>query len=65
MKDKELEYLIKELEKDIDNYCGDYGTLEGRLENTLYRILVIIKRISGGNKEWIEKNKDVKVFKEF
>lgn len=48
---EELEYLIKELEKDIDNYCGDYGTLEGRLENTLYRILVIIKRISGGNKE--------------
>jgi hypothetical protein len=29
MKDKELEYLIKELEKDIDNYCGDYGTLKG------------------------------------
>lgn len=51
MKDKELEYLIKELEKDIDNYCGDYGTLEERLENTLYRILVIIKRISGCNKE--------------
>lgn len=51
MKDKELEYLIKELEKDIDNYCGDYGTLEGRLETTLLRILVIIKRISGSDKE--------------
>lgn len=51
MKDKELEYLIKELEKDIDNYCGDYGTLEGRLETTLSRILVIIKRISGSDKE--------------
>lgn len=51
MKDKELEYLIKELEKDIDNYCGDYGTLEERLENTLYRILVILKRISGSDKE--------------
>lgn len=50
MKDKKLEYLIKELEKDIDNYCGDYGALEGRLENTLCRILVIIKRISGSDK---------------
>jgi len=51
VKDKELEYLIKELEKDIDNYSGDYRTLEGRLETTLLRILVIIKRISGSDEE--------------
>ena len=48
MKDIELEYLIKELEKDIDNYCGDYGTLEGRLENTLWKILTILKKMNKG-----------------
>ena len=48
MRDKELEYLIKELEKDIDNYCGDYGTLEGRLENTLWKILTILKKMNKG-----------------
>ena len=51
MKDKELEYLIKELEKDIDNYCGDYGTLEGRLEETLWLILDILKYLRGSDKE--------------
>ena len=51
MKDKELEYLIKELEKDIDNYCGDYGTLEGRLEETLWLILDILKDLRGSDKE--------------
>lgn len=45
---KILDEKFEKLEKDIDNYCGDYGTLEGRLETTLLRILVIIKRISGG-----------------
>lgn len=51
MKDKELEYLIKELEKDIDNYCGDYGTLESRLEETLWLILDILKDLRGSDKE--------------
>lgn len=39
------------IKDNVEQYCGDYGTLEGRLETTLCRILVIIKRISGGNKE--------------
>lgn len=51
MKDKELEYLIKELEKNIGNYCGDYGTLESRLEETLWLILDILKDLRGSDKE--------------
>lgn len=38
-----LNILIKNLEKDIGKYCGDYGRLEYRLENTLYQILNILK----------------------
>lgn len=46
--DKELlNILINKLEKDIDNYCGDYGTLENRLEDTLNQILNILKVMNG------------------
>lgn len=38
--------LIEELEKDIEKYCGDYGTLEGLLEDTLYKILGILKEMN-------------------
>lgn len=44
---KEIKMLIKDLEKNIDNYCGDYGTLEHRLEETLEKILNILKIING------------------
>lgn len=46
--DKELlNILINKLEKDIDRYCGDYGTLENRLEDTLRQILTILKIMNG------------------
>ena len=46
--DKELlNILINKLEKDIDRYCGDYGTLENRLKDTLYQILSILKIMIG------------------
>lgn len=38
-----LNVLIKKLEKNIDEYGGDYGTLDSRLEETLNQILNIIK----------------------
>lgn len=48
MENKELlDILIKKLEKDIDKYCGDYGSLEHRLEDTLYQILNILKVMNG------------------
>ena len=34
---------------DIENYCGDYGTLESRLEETLWLILDILKELKGSN----------------
>ena len=46
--DKELlNILINKLEKDIVIYCGDYGTLENRLEDTLNQILNILKVMNG------------------
>lgn len=46
--DKELlNILINKLEKDIYNYCGHYGTLENRLEDTLNQILNILKVMNG------------------
>lgn len=46
--DKELlNILINKLEKDIDKYCGDYGTLENRLKYTLCQILTILKIMNG------------------
>ena len=42
-----LEEKIKELEKDLEKYCGDYGTLEYRLETTLWLILDILKELKG------------------
>lgn len=53
--DKELlNILINKLEKDIDSYCGDYGTLENRLEDTLRQILTILKIMNGETpfEEW-------------
>ena len=38
-----LNVLIKKLEKNIDEYGGDYGTLDSRLEETLNQILNILK----------------------
>ena len=46
-----IEELLKELEKNINNYCGDYGTLESRLEETLWLILDILKALKGVDKE--------------
>lgn len=38
-----LNVLIKRLEENINEYGGDYGTLDSRLEETLNQILNIIK----------------------
>ena len=46
-----LNVLINKLEKDIDSYCGDYGTLENRLEDTLHQILTILKILKGDSDE--------------
>jgi hypothetical protein len=46
-----IEELLKKLEKNINNYCGDYGTLESRLEDTLRLILDILKELKGVDKE--------------
>ena len=46
-----IEELLKDLEKNIENYCGDYGTLESRLEETLWLILNILKELKGSDKE--------------
>lgn len=43
-----IKTMIEDLEKDIDKYCGDYGTLEGRLEDTLWKILTILKEMNKG-----------------
>ena len=48
---KILDEKFEELEKDIDDYCGDYGTLERRLEDTLWLILDILKDLRGSDKE--------------
>ena len=42
-----LNILIKRLEENINGYCGDYGTLDSRLEDTLTQILNIIKVMNG------------------
>lgn len=47
MNKKLLSILIKKLEKNIDEYGGDYGTLDSRLEETLNQILNIIKVMNG------------------
>ena len=46
-----IEEKLKELESDLNKYCGDYGTLESRLEKTLYLILDILKELKGVDKE--------------
>lgn len=42
-----LNVLIKKLEENINEYGGDYGTLDSRLEETLNQILNIIKVMNG------------------
>lgn len=49
--DRLLEEKLKKLEEDIDKYCGDWGTLEHRLEDTLWLILDILKDLKGEYKE--------------
>ena len=44
---KILNILIKKLEKNIDEYCGNYGSLEHRLEETLHQILDILAFMNG------------------
>ena len=44
---KILDEEFEKLEKNINNYYGDYGTLEGRLEETLWLILEILKKLKG------------------
>lgn len=41
---------IKQLQDNIEKYCGDYGTLESRLEETLWLILDILKELKGSDK---------------
>jgi len=49
-KDKKiLDEEFEKLEKNIDSYCGDYGTLENKLEETLWLILYILKRLRKGD----------------
>ena len=40
-----LNVLIKKLEKNINGYCEDYGTLEYQLEITLNQILYIAVKL--------------------
>ena len=47
MNKKLLNGLIKKLEENINEYNGNYGTLESRLEDTLNQILNIIKVMNG------------------
>lgn len=49
--EKILNEAFEKLEKNIDSYCGDYGTLESRLEDTLWLILDILKRLKDSDKE--------------
>lgn len=42
-----LNVLIKDLEDDIDNYIGNYGTIDERLNYTLNKILNILKVMNG------------------
>ena len=48
---KILDEKFEKLQKNIENYCGDYGTLESRLEDTLWMILDILKDLRNGDKE--------------
>ena len=47
MNKKLLNILIKDLEHDIDNYIGNYGTIDERLNYTLTKILNILKVMNG------------------
>jgi hypothetical protein len=50
--EKILDEKFEKLQKNIENYCGgDYGTLESRLEDTLWIILDILKDLRKGDKE--------------
>ena len=49
--EKILDEKFEKLQKNIENYCGDYGTLESRLEETLWLILNILKELKGSDKE--------------
>ena len=49
--EKILNEAFEKLEKNIDSYSGDYGTLESRLEETLWLILDILKRLRDSDKE--------------
>ena len=46
-----MEDKLKKLQENIEQYCGDYGTLENRLEETLWLILDILKELKGEDKE--------------
>lgn len=48
---KILDEKFEKLQKNIENYCGDYGTLESRLEETLWLILDILRELKGDDKE--------------
>lgn len=50
MEQKNIDELIKDLEQDIYHYCGDYGTLESQVEDTFYKILLILKQMKGNFK---------------
>jgi len=43
----DIKLLLDDLTKNIDDYCGDYGTLESRLEETLRKILNLLKIMNG------------------
>ena len=48
LNEKILDEKFEKLQKNIEQYCGDYGTLESRLEETLWLILDILKELKGG-----------------
>lgn len=42
-----IDILIKDIETNIDSYCGDYGTLEYGVQQTFEKILIILKVMNG------------------
>lgn len=62
-KDKNDE-LIKDLEEDINHYCGDYGTLEHQVEYTFYKILLILKELNVCDIDEKEHNNEFKIWKD-
>lgn len=48
-KHKLIKILIKKLEKNIDKYCGDWGTIDHRVKETFIIILNLLKVMNDEN----------------